>query len=179
MTMFTRVRRMLTVLAAGAAIAAGVTVGAAPAQATVTPFALSLTAVHSNLVLAESSNVPGAAVVQRKPDSQPASARQWRLDFVAAATARLVNVEFPGMCMQPEKALEASIVRMRPCDGTVVAQVWQDHLRTFNGQTVHEWHNLASHMCLDVNEASQSPEALVIQFPCTGGANQLFKQAVV
>ena len=81
-------------------------VGAAPAQADVTPFALTLTAMHSNKVLAESSNV----------------------------------------------------VRMKPCSSSLPsAQVWKDHARLFNGQVVHQWSNLTSHMCLDVSEASQAP----------------------
>ncbi len=180
MTMFGRIRQMLTVLVAGGAIAGGVIVGAAPAQADVTPFTLTLTAMHSNKVLAESSNLAGAAVVQKDPNSQPAAARKWRFDFVAASTARLVNEEFPGMCMEPEKPNEASIVRMKPCSSSLPsAQIWKDHARLFNGQVVHQWSNLTSHMCLDVSEASQAPNALVIQFPCTGGANQLFKHTVV
>lgn len=174
------IRRMLTVLVAGGAIAGGVVVGSAPAQATVTPFTLQLTAMHSGLALAESSNLPGAAVVQVKSNFQPAAARKWRFDFTAAATARLVNEEFPGMCMEPEKPLEASIVRMQPCTSALPsAQLWRDHVRTFNGQTVHQWSNLTSHMCLDVSGASQAPNGLVIQFPCTDGANQLFKQTIV
>ena len=180
MTTFGRIRRMLTVLVAGGAVAGGVFAGGAPAQAAVTPFTLSLTAMHSGLVLAESSNLPGAAVVQTDSDSElAAAARKWRFDLIAASTARLVNEEFPGLCMEPEKPNEASIVRMKACSGST-AQVWKDHARQFNGQTVHQWSNLNSHMCLDVSGASLAPNALVIQFPCKdGAANQLFKHTIV
>ena len=179
MSTFRQIRRMLAVLVTGGAIAGGMIAAAGPAQAEITPFKLSLTAMHSNKVLAESSNIPGTAVVQRAPNSSPATARQWRFDFIATATVRLVNEE-SGMCMTPEKANEISYVRMQPCGSAISAtQVWKYHVRQFNGQTVNQWTNQQSQMCLDVGEASQANEAKVIQFPCTDGPNQLFKQTVV
>ena len=177
-----RIRRMLTVLVAGGTTAIGLSAaGATPAQATVTPFTLRLTAMHSQKVLAESSPFSGTAVVQEAPSAF--KNQKWRLNLISASTAQLVNEE-SGRCMEPEKPLEASIVRMQTCDdpndiSQPSAQIWMDHARLYNGQTVHQWSNLKSHMCLDVSGASQSSGGLVIQYTCHGGPNQLFKQSIV
>jgi hypothetical protein len=175
-----RIRRLVMMLIAGGAAALGLAATAAPAQATVTPFTLRITAVHSGLSLAASSPFLGAAVVQETPNSVFKN-QKWRFNFVSTSSMQIVNEE-TGYCMEPESTAP-SIVRMQKCDdpndlSKPSRQYWRDRNTVFNGVVVHRYLNLATGLYMDVSGASQSSGGLVITFPLTGGSNQMFKQTV-
>jgi Ricin-type beta-trefoil lectin domain len=174
-----RVRRAVTALAVAAAAAVGLVFAAAPAHAALIPFKLRITAAHSGLSLTTAGFV-GSAVYQDTYLGMPS--QQWRLNFTAASVAQIVN-EGSHLCMQPESTA-ASIVRVMPCDDPndishQSLQFWKDRQTMLNGKTVHRWQNTATGMYLDVSGASTSTGGLVIQFPFTGGTNQMFSQQIV
>jgi len=175
-----RMRRVATALVAGAATTLGLAVAAAPAQATPTPFTLRMTAVHSGKSLTASSADVGSAVFQ---STYFGTANQkWRFNFTGGSIAQIVN-EDSHLCMQPENS-GASLVRLQICDDPndithPSTQFWKQRQTLFNGKVVNRWENVTTGMYLDISGASQSNGALLIQFPPTGGSNQLFSHAIV
>lgn len=174
-----RLRRAVTALTVAASAAVGLALASTPAHAAPSPFKFRISAVHSGLSLT-TAGFNGSAVYQDTYLGTPG--QQWRLNFTGGSVAQIMN-EGSQRCMQPEST-GISIVRVMNCDDPndithPSLQFWKDRQTLFNGKVVHRWENVATGMYLDVSGASGSPGGLLIQYPLTGGSNQMFTQQIV